>query len=85
MLATFFVYYKLNFLSHICNVNKFNNMSSISQLVSEIAHSVKQADSIPVRKAIRLSIIHARNQLIRQSYTNHNYADKDYNKDLKWN
>ena len=76
MLATFFVYSKLNFLSHICNVNKFNNMSSISQLVSEIAHSVKQADSIPVRKAIRLSIIHARNQLIRQSYTNHNYADK---------
>lgn len=51
-------------------------MSSISQLVSEIAHSVKQPDSIPVRKAIRLSIIHARNQLIRQSYTNHNYADK---------
>ena len=51
-------------------------MSSISQLISEIAHSVKQPDSIPVRKAIRLSIIHARNQLIRQSYTNHNYADK---------
>ncbi len=51
-------------------------MSSINQLVSEIAHSVKQPDSVPVRKAIKLSIIHARNELIRQSYSNHNYIDK---------
>lgn len=51
-------------------------MSTINQLVSEIAHSVKQPDSIPVRKAIKLGIIHARNKLIRHSYTNHNYIDK---------
>lgn len=51
-------------------------MSSINQLVSEIAHSVQQPDSVPVRRAIKLSIIHARNELIRQSYTNHKYTDK---------
>lgn len=51
-------------------------MASISQLVSEIAHSVQQPNSIPVRRAIKLAIIHARNELIRKSYTNHNYTDK---------
>lgn len=51
-------------------------MSSINQLVSEIAHSVNQADSVPVRRAIKLGIIHARNELIRKSYGNHNYTDK---------
>ena len=51
-------------------------MASIAQLVSEIAHSVQQPDSIPVRRAIKLGIIHARNKLIRHSYTNHNYTDK---------
>lgn len=51
-------------------------MSSIAQLVSEIAHSVKQPNSIPVRRAIKLSIIHARNDLIRKSFGNHNYTDK---------
>lgn len=51
-------------------------MSSIAQLVSEIAHSVKQPDSIPVRRAIKLAIIHARNELIRHSFGNHNYTDK---------
>lgn len=51
-------------------------MASIAQLVSEIAHSVKQPDSVPVRRAIKLGIIHARNELIRHSYNNHNYTDK---------
>lgn len=51
-------------------------MASITQLVSEIAHSVQQVDSVPVRRAIKLAIIHARNELIRKSYTNHNYVDK---------
>lgn len=51
-------------------------MSSINQLVSEIAHSVKQPDSVPVRRAIKLAIIHARNNAIRRSYNNHNYTDK---------
>lgn len=51
-------------------------MSSIAQLVSEIAHSVKQPNSVPVRRAIKLSIIHARNNLIRKSFNNHSYSDK---------
>ena len=51
-------------------------MSSIAQLVSEIAHSLKQPDSVPVRSAIKLGIIHARNEVIRRSYGNHNYTDK---------
>ena len=51
-------------------------MASINQLISEIAHSVQQADSVPVRRAIKLGIIHARNKLIRHSYANHNYTDK---------
>lgn len=52
------------------------DMASIAQLVSEIAHSLKQPDSIPVRRAIKLGIIHARNEVIRKSYGNHNYTDK---------
>lgn len=51
-------------------------MSSLNQLISEIAHSVQQADSVPVRRAIRQGIIHARNELIRHSFSNHNYTDK---------
>lgn len=51
-------------------------MSSIAQLVSEIAHSVKQPDSVPVRRAIKLAIIHARNELIRRSYETHHITDK---------
>lgn len=51
-------------------------MASISQLVSEIAHSLQQPDSIPVRRGIALDIIHARNKLIRQSFEQHNLVDK---------
>ena len=51
-------------------------MATINQLVSEIAHSVQQADSVPVRRAIRLAIIHARNELIRKGFNNHHYTDK---------
>lgn len=51
-------------------------MASISQLVSEIAHSIKQPDSIPVKRAIKLAIIHSRNTLIRQSVEQHGYTDK---------
>lgn len=51
-------------------------MSSINQLVSELAHSVKQPDSVPVRRAMRLNIIHTRNELIRHSFGSHNYTDK---------
>lgn len=60
------------------NITNKNNkcMASIAQLVSEIAHSLKQPDSVPVRRAIKLGIIHARNEAIRRSYSNHNYTDK---------
>ena len=51
-------------------------MASIAQLVSEIAHSVQQADSVPIRRAIKLSIIHSRNELIRKSYEAHKITDK---------
>lgn len=51
-------------------------MASINQLTSEIAHSVQQADSVPVRRAIRLGIIHARNEIIRQTYSNNHLIDK---------
>lgn len=51
-------------------------MSSINQLVSEIAHSVKQADSVPVRRALQRSIIHGRNEVVRNSFVNNNTTDK---------
>lgn len=51
-------------------------MSSLNMLISEIAHSVQQADSVPVRRAIRLGILHARNEAIRRSYANSNVTDK---------
>jgi hypothetical protein len=51
-------------------------MASINQLISEVAHSVQQADSVPVRRAIKLAIIHARNEIIRKSYNNHSITDK---------
>ena len=51
-------------------------MASINQLVSDIAHSLQQADSVPVRRAVRLAVIHSRNQLIRQSFEQHRFIDK---------
>ena len=51
-------------------------MSSLNQLISEIAHSLQQPNNVPVRRAIRQGIIHARNELIRHSYSNHNYIDQ---------
>ena len=51
-------------------------MASINQLISELAHSVQGADTVPVRRALKLAIIHARNELIRHSYEQHGYADK---------
>ena len=51
-------------------------MASINQLVSEIAHTIRMPDSIAARRAIKLSIIHARNELIRKSFENHKVTDK---------
>lgn len=58
------------------NTNDECDMASINQLISEIAHSVQQADSVPVRRALKLGIIHARNELIRKSYDNNKITDK---------
>lgn len=51
-------------------------MSTLNQLISEISHSVQQSDSVPVRRAIRQGLIHARNEAIRQSIANNRFADK---------
>ena len=51
-------------------------MASLSQLISEIAHSVGQPNNHALRENIRLLIIHTRNEVIRRSYENHDYVDK---------
>ena len=51
-------------------------MASISQLVSEFAHSLKQPNNKALRENIKSLIIHTRNEIIRRSYENHNYIDK---------
>lgn len=54
-------------------------MASIGQLVSEIAHAVGDPNNVALRRNIRYSIIHTRNELIRKSYENHGYVDKGLN------
>lgn len=51
-------------------------MASISQLVSEFAHSLKQPNNKALRENIKLLIIHTRNEIIRRSYENHGYIDR---------
>lgn len=51
-------------------------MSSLNQLVSELAHVIGDPNNVPLRRHIRQSIIHHRNELIRQSFNRHNYIDK---------
>jgi hypothetical protein len=51
-------------------------MASINQIVSEIAQSVQGAYTVPVRRALKLAVVHARNELIRHSHSNHRYTDK---------
>lgn len=51
-------------------------MASISQLVSEIAHTLKAPNNAAVRQSIKQFIIHTRNEIIRRSYENHGYVDK---------
>ena len=51
-------------------------MASLSQLISEIAHAVGDPNNVPLRRNIRYTILHTRNELIRKSYENHNYIDK---------
>ena len=51
-------------------------MASIAQLVSEIAHSVRQPNNKVLRENLKMLIIQTRNEIIRRSYENHNYIDK---------
>lgn len=51
-------------------------MASLSMLVSEFAHSIKQPNNKAVRENIKLLIIHTRNEVIRRNYENHGYVDK---------
>ena len=51
-------------------------MASLSQLISEVAHSVGQPNNYALRENIRLLLIHTRNEVIRRSYENHGYVDK---------
>ena len=51
-------------------------MASIAQLVSEIAHSVRQPNNKALRENLKLLIIQTRNEVIRRSYENHKYVDK---------
>ena len=51
-------------------------MASINQLVSEIAHALKQPNNKALRENVKLLIIHTRNELIRHGYERHGYVDK---------
>ena len=51
-------------------------MASIAQLVSEMAHAVKQPNNKALRENLKLLIIQTRNEIIRRSYENHSYIDK---------
>ena len=58
-------------------------MASIAQLVSELAHSVRQPNNHALRDNIKLLIIQTRNEVIRRSYENHGYVDKILNQRFK--
>jgi len=51
-------------------------MASLAQLISEMAHSVRQVNNKALRENLRLLIIQTRNEVIRRSYENHGYTDK---------
>lgn len=51
-------------------------MASLNQIISEIAHSIKQADNVAAKESIKLSIIQAREKLIRQSCKSNNLIDR---------
>ena len=51
-------------------------MASIAQLVSEMAHAVRQPNNKALRENLRLLIIQTRNEIIRRSYENYGYVDK---------
>lgn len=58
-------------------------MSSINQLISEIAHAVGQPNNVPLRRNIKYAILHTRNELIRRSFENNRYLDKGLQQRVK--
>lgn len=86
MLTLGYYYNNINIIINTNIINKYNTwkftnnktyiMASISMLVSEFAHSIKQPNNKAVRENIKLLIIHTRNEIIRRSYENHGYVDK---------
>lgn len=67
---------KLNNKSKDNKYSKQKDMASINQLVSEIAHALKQPNNKALRENLKLLIIHTRNELIRHGYERHGYVDK---------
>lgn len=57
-------------------LNKDIDMASISQLVSEMSHTLGQPSNVSLREKLKLAIVHTRNEIIRRSYENHGYVDK---------
>lgn len=51
-------------------------MASISMLVSELAHSLKQPNNAALRENLKMIIIHTRNEIIRHSHEQHGFVDK---------
>ena len=58
-------------------------MASIAQLVSELAHSVRQVNNKALRANLKLLIVQTRNEIIRRSFENHGYVDKVLNQRFK--
>lgn len=54
-------------------------MASISMLVSELAHSLKQPNNAALRENLKMIIIHTRNEIIRHSHEQHGFVDKVMN------
>ena len=51
-------------------------MSSISQLVSEFAHTLGEPNNKGLREHIKLIVAQTRNEVIRRSFENHGYVDR---------
>ena len=50
-------------------------MSSLNQIVSEIAHAIHQPNNFTTRRTIRSAVIHTFNEQIRQTYERHANVD----------
>lgn len=55
---------------------KQNDMASINQLVSEMAHALGEPNNYALRRNLQLVIVHERNEKIRQHYEKHGFIDE---------